>query len=158
MMQVLRSDVDVADLQRSLDQIMVVQRRTEFLERDREIRGLHLSGQRLAKRRADASRTVDVPLVTGNEERCKEGEALNVIPMGVTDQDVAVDRRRSACDQRLAEAVRSGAAIEHHERSARRSQLDARGISPVAHGTRAGLGDRAAGSPKANEHEARFPA
>ena len=112
MMQVLRGDVDVADLQRPLHEIMVVQRGAKFLEGDRKIRGLHLSGQRLAQRRADATRTIDMPLVTANEEWCKKGKALNVIPMRVADQDVAIQRRAPARDQRLAEAMGSGAAIE----------------------------------------------
>src|SRR6266849_7554407 len=92
-MQVLRGDVDVADLQRPLHEIMVVQRGAKFLETDRKIRGLHLSGQRLAQRRADAARTIDMPLVTTDEERCKKGKALNMIPMRMPDQDVAVERR-----------------------------------------------------------------
>ena len=112
MMQVLRGDVDVTDLQRPLHEIMVVQRGAKFLEGDRKIRGLHLSGQRLAQRRADATRTIDVPLVTANEKRCKKGKALNVIPMRVADQDVAVQRRDPARDQRLAEPMGSSAAIE----------------------------------------------
>src|SRR5437667_11744070 len=100
MMQVLGGDVDVTDLQRPLHEIMVVQRGAKFLEGDRKIRGLHLSGQRLAQRRADATRTIDVPLVTTNEERCKKGKALNVNAISVDDQEVYVQRLNAARDQR----------------------------------------------------------
>src|ERR1700674_3048303 len=37
MIEVLRSDADIPDLQRTLDQIMVVQRGVQILESDREI-------------------------------------------------------------------------------------------------------------------------
>jgi hypothetical protein len=92
MIEVLRRDADIADFQRSLDQIMVLQRGVQILEGDREIDRLHLPGQRLAEGGADAARTIDVPNVTGFEERFKKGKALDVIPMGVADQHVTVKR------------------------------------------------------------------
>ena len=84
--------MDVADLERSLDQIMVVQRGAQFVELHREIGGLHLAGQCLAQRGTHAARTIDVPLVSGDEYRREKREALNVIPMRVADQQVATRR------------------------------------------------------------------
>src|SRR6202049_2935991 len=92
MIEVLRGDADIADLQRPLDQIMVVQRGVQIVEGDWEIDRLHLPGQRLAEGGADAARTIDVPHVTGFEERFKKGKAPDGLPMGRADQHVTVKR------------------------------------------------------------------
>ncbi len=43
MVEVLRGDMDVADLQRALDEIVVVQRCAEVVESDRGVGVLHLA-------------------------------------------------------------------------------------------------------------------
>src|ERR1700739_3794228 len=76
-----------------------------------------------------------------------------MVAMRVADQKVPVKRPRLALDQRLAETVGTGTAIEHDERPARRSNLHARRVAAIARGARTGLGNGPAGSPEANEHE-----
>jgi hypothetical protein len=65
---------------------VVSDRRTQLLELEREIRVLHLSRECLTQRPAQTARRIDVPLVSGLEERRKERQTLNVVPMGVADR------------------------------------------------------------------------
>src|SRR5450631_15638 len=91
MIEVSRGDMDVANLQRALDEIVVVQRCAEGVKSDRGIGVLHLPRQRFAKGSADTARSVYVPLVTANKKRREKGEALNMVPMRVADQQVAAE-------------------------------------------------------------------
>jgi hypothetical protein len=50
---------------------------------------------------AEALRAVYVPFVTGHKKRSEEGDALDVIPMRMTDQDVAAQAFRAGSDQIL---------------------------------------------------------
>ena len=49
---------------------------------------------------------IDVPFVAGHEKRSEEWDALDVVPMGVADQDVAADlQRRQTSDFGLASVL-----------------------------------------------------
>ena len=73
-----------------------------------------------------------------------------MIPMGVTDEDMpALD---VACDQLLSERMSACSAIDHDQRAARRTHLDAGGIAAIAGGGRSRRGYRAASTPELNVH------
>src|SRR4029078_3968445 len=120
----------------------------ELLDRDREVRVLHLPGERLANRGPQATRAVDVPLECGIEKRSEEGQALDVVPVRVADEDVAALGAVTLGQQRLAEAVRARPAVEEDQRPARAAHLDARGVAAIANGAGARLRDRSARAPE----------
>jgi hypothetical protein len=109
----------------------------QLRECDREIRVLHLPREGPLELLAQASGRVDVPLIAGCEERCKERKALDVVPMSVGDHQVTA--YRPGCGERETEAVRAGAAVEDDERPGRRPYLDTRSVATVPHCGRPGL-------------------
>ena len=150
--EVARGHADVADREVALHEVVVAQRGLELLHADREVLVLHLPGQGVAQRLAQAARGVHVPLVTAQEERREERKALDVVPVGVRDQHVAVIGRGPLGHQRVAEAVGAGAAVQDEQRPRRRAHLDARGVAAIADGRRPRLGDRPADSPEPHPH------
>ena len=65
--------------------------RAQVAHLDREIRVLHLTGHRLFETALEADRRVDVQLGAGQERGDEEGKALDVIPVGVADEEVEPD-------------------------------------------------------------------
>ena len=124
--------VDGTQLEGALAQVMVANRGAHLAERHREIGVLHLPGERLLEPPATAARRVDVPLVARDEQRREEGEALDVVPMRVADQEVAPDGARPGGDEVLAQVVRARSAVEHDQGPVGSVCLDARGIAAVA--------------------------
>jgi hypothetical protein len=84
----------------------------------------------------------------GHEGRQEERQSLDVVGVGVADEQVR--SRRAAARQRDAELPRAGAAIEDEERAVVGAGLDTGGIPTVARGLRTGRGDRSADSPEAD--------
>ena len=125
--EILRRYLDVADIEDALDQVVLANRGAELVERDGKICVLHLACERLAQRLAEALGAIDVPIAAVAEKRSEERDALDMIPMGVTDEDMpALD---VACDQLLSERMSACSAIDHDQRAARRTHLDA-GVPP----------------------------
>ena len=89
--EVPRRDGDVVDLELAFDEIVVLDRRAEVEELDREVGVLHLARQRLVDRLVEAPGPVDVPHVAGHEEGREERQPLDVVPVRVPDEQVAVD-------------------------------------------------------------------
>src|SRR5262249_9165718 len=94
---------------------------------------------------------INVPFVARLEQRCEEWNALDVIPMGMTDQDVPAPAL-SARHQRLTKRARAGTAIDDDQRAARRSYFDARGVSAVTSRARTGRRYRTARAPEFYSH------
>ncbi len=92
MIQILRSDPDVTDLEDALDEVVIAHVGAEIFQCKGKIRVLHLPSQSLAHGPVGAVRAIDIPLAGGYAQRCEEGKALDVIPVGVCDQDVTVLR------------------------------------------------------------------
>src|SRR5437868_4644617 len=92
MVQVARGDVDVIDLEATLDEVMKKDASTELIECDWEVNVLHLSGKRVAKRLAETGRPIDIPVTPGNKQRRKKRKSLDVVPMRVTEQDATTQR------------------------------------------------------------------
>src|SRR6266498_1646555 len=125
MVEVTGRDPDIVDVESTLDKIMVVDRGSKLIERDGEICVLHLPGQCFAQGLAKAFRAVNIPFVTGRENRSEERQALDMIPMGMTDQDVAAHAFQAGRHEFLAEGVGSGSAIKDNECASCRAHLNA---------------------------------
>jgi hypothetical protein len=121
--QVMRGDANVVDLEAALEQVPITDRRAERLERDREVGRLHLARERLAQRPAEPFGPADVPFVRGVEQRREKRQPLDVVPVSVTDQEApALD---PLGDESLSQSVGARAAIDDDQRSARRAHFDA---------------------------------
>src|SRR5262249_61678469 len=121
--EVMGKNLDVVDGERALDQVVITNGGRELLKRHRKIGVLHLPRERIAQGLREALGAVDVPLGAWREQRRKEREALDMVPVRVADQDVA--RLDAGLLQPLAERMRAGAAINDNQRSPSRAQLDA---------------------------------
>jgi hypothetical protein len=86
---------------------------------------------------------------SGEERRQEERQALDVVGMGVADEEVRADR--AAAREGDPELPRSGPAIEDEERPVVGAGLDARCVAAVASGLGTGRRD---GPPDAPESDA----
>ena len=72
MVQIAGRDLDVVDVERTLDQVVIADPGPALVERDGEIGVLHLPGQVFAQRLAEPLGPVDVPFVARHEQRIEE--------------------------------------------------------------------------------------
>ena len=83
--------------------------------------------------------------VFGIERGAEERQAADVIPMGVREIEVGVDRTPGV--KTPAELAKAGAAVKDEEMLAA-ADLETRGVAAIAHGLGAGAGDAAANPPE----------
>jgi hypothetical protein len=91
MVQVLGGDTDTSEVKYPLCQIVKMHLSLQRLERDREILVGHLSGETRLQLLAAASGCVEFPDVAGDEQRREERKPLDVIPVGVPNEKMAMD-------------------------------------------------------------------
>src|SRR5206468_402871 len=84
--------------------------------------------------------------------RRKERKALNVIPMGVPDEEMPMQRAGVGRHQCAPEPVGAGAAIEDNEGAISGAHFHTRGVAAIAQRCWPGLRDGATGTPEANTH------
>src|SRR5438067_385634 len=156
MVQVLRADLDVAERKDAFGEIVIADGGAELLQLDRKVGGLHLSGERLPHRLGEAARRIHVPFVAGDEDRGKERQALDVIPVSMANQQMPPQRLFAALHQLGAKRNRAGAAIEHYDSAGGRPHLDTGGIAAVPESIWTWFGDRPASTPKSYEHDDAF--
>ncbi len=150
--QELRLDEHAPDAEKPLVQLREVDARAQVAHLDREVRVLHLPGHGLLEAALKADRRVDVQLGARQERGDEEGKALDMVPVGVADEQVQANRLRHRLRQVQAELAGAGAAVEDDHRSVGGADLDAGGVTPEARGVRSGRRDRSTRSPKANLH------
>ena len=150
--QELRLDQHAADAEEPLVELREVDARAQVAHLDREVRVLHLAGHRLLEPALETDRRVDVQLGARQERGDEERKALDVIPVGVADEEVEPKGLGHRLDQMQAELAGAGAAIEDDHGAVGGPYLDARGVSPEARGVRPRRGDRSTRSPEANLH------
>ena len=149
--EIARGHLDVVDPQPSLDQLMIADRRAELLDAHWKIGVLHLAGERVAQCLAEAARRVDVPFMPGLEQRPEERDALDVVPVGVADQDMAA-QLSAAGHQLVSENRGARPHVEHDQRARGRPQLDTGRIPAIAQGPWTRCGDRSARPEEAHLH------
>src|SRR5439155_19461584 len=133
----LGGEMQAADLERSLSRIVIANGRAELVELDREIGEGHLTGQRPRQSLAEPAGRVDVPLALRDEERPKERKPLDVVPVRVSTQDAAAQRVLARSQERRAQSVRAGPAVQDDQRPIFAADFDAGGVAAVAQGSRA---------------------
>src|SRR4030095_13451033 len=152
MIQILRGHADAPDLEHALCQIVEPDFGVEGRQRDREILVGHLASKARLDLSAVATWGIDLPDVIRDEERRKERKALNVIPMGVTDEEMTMHRAGGCRHQSAPEPVGAGAAIEDDEGAISGAHFHTRGVAAIAQRCRPGLRDGSTGAPEANAH------
>jgi hypothetical protein len=85
--QVLRTDRGVTDLEDTFHEVVVAHLGRHLIEADREVLVLHLPRQHAVERADDAAWAVHVPVAPRNEQRGEEREPVDVVPVGVPDED-----------------------------------------------------------------------
>src|SRR4029450_1609499 len=152
MMEILRNDPRTADVVRSFSELPEVDGGRKLADLDGEVRELHLTGKNFGQRMSAPFWTADGDLVPGNEERGEEGEALDVIPMRVAEQDHRRDGLRGVCHELRAQRASTRPAVEYETGPFARRHFHARGIAAEADGPRTGGGDRPPGPPESHSH------
>src|SRR5262249_6678919 len=102
MVQVMSGDFDVVDIEGAFDKIVIMNCSSELIRCYGKISVLHLTCERFAQGLVETLGTVDVPLIARHKERCEERDALDVIPMRVTDEDMTAQALGAARHQLLA--------------------------------------------------------
>ena len=122
---------------RSFLELLEGDRCRELADLDREIGELHLAGKDLAQRTRTPFRTAHGNPVAGDEQRDEEGKALDMIPVGMTEQDGCRDGSARARHHRRAERPGAGAAIEDEACAGARRHFHARGVAAESDRVRA---------------------
>src|SRR5207237_4072870 len=136
----------------SILQLADGQLRGKIIDVDGKKRIVHPEPEELAHRAgllgaADAQRRLRIV------RRTEEGNALDVIPMEVREQEVDGERPRAAAvHERRAELAESRAGVEDEKRSGAVANLDTGGVAAVSHGERARRRDGATRAPETDLH------
>ena len=125
-----------------------------LLERDREVGGARLAGHDRLQGPVGALAGIDVQLVALAIQGGEERQPLDVIPVGVADQQVggAGARFEFGLHQLLAQAAQAGAGVDDQAGTFAGDHLHAAGVAAVAFGAWPGHGQRAAHAPEAHSH------
>src|ERR1700682_2922244 len=157
MIEKLRRDPRAADCVDALGQVVVGDRGRQLVQRDGEVGVLHLATQDLMQRTAAAFRTIDRGGVPFDKGRGEERKALNVIPVGMSEENVRVYGFLALGHQLGGKPVRAGAAVKNQKFAVGSVQLDAGGIAAEVVRARPGSGDRPPRSPETYSHESAPP-
>jgi hypothetical protein len=102
MIQIVGGDFNLVDIEDALNEVVIANLGSALIERDGEIRILHLPSQGFPQGLAEALRAVYIPFVSGHKKRSEEWDALDVIPMRMADQDVTAQVLSAGRHQSLA--------------------------------------------------------
>ena len=149
--QILRGHANRTDLEDALRQVGVAEFGHQGIQVDGRVLVGHLPGEGGLQPPITPARGVHRPSRALDEERIEEREPLDVIPVGVADQQVP-DDGFAALRQRFAEPVRARPAVQYDERSIRSAQFDTRGIAPVANRRGSGRCNRSSRAPELDLH------
>ena len=128
----LRPDAERADRELALAELDDLDLRRQLLHRDREVRVVHLAAERGGEGAIDPGRPVHRQMRPGQERREEERQSLDVVGVGVADEEMRPHRASAREDD--AELPRAGPAIEDEERPIVGPRFDARRITAVARG------------------------
>ena len=148
--QVLRGDLHVPVGEGVLSQLAELDRGLQLGDPDREVGVLHLPGQDVGEAPLAPSRRVDPEAVPLEEERFEEGESLDVVPVGVAEEEAGFEALRKLGGELLAQQARTGPAVEDEMGSGGGPELDAGGVAAVPEGRGAGGRNRPARSPESD--------
>ena len=115
----MSGDFDVVDIEGAFDKIVVMDCSSELIRCYGKISVLHLTSERFAQGLVETLGTIDVPLIARHKKWSEERDALDVIPMRVTDEDVTAQALGTGRHQFLTERVSSSSAVNDYKRSTR---------------------------------------
>ena len=118
-----------------------------------EVRIVRLRREHRLQVQVVALARVDGHLVAALVERREERQPLDVIPVGVADEQVDARVAGLAFGQLLAQLADPGAGVDDDTRSRRRADLDARGVAAITFGLGPRHGKRPANAPEADPHD-----
>src|SRR5436309_7306354 len=150
--QVLRLYAHLSDAEEALVELRVVDTAPQLAELDGEVRVLHLPGHRLLEAPLEAARRVDVQLGPGQERGDEEREALDVVPMGVADEEVESHRLGHRPNEVEPEPADAGAAVEDDDGPVGGAYLGARRVAAVDGGRGSRRGDGSSRAPESDLH------
>ena len=157
MVRVAQGRLGPAQRKGSLAEVGEANCRSERFEVNRKIAVGHLPGEGSVQLIAHPAGAVDVPLVSGNKKRNEKREPLDVVPVGMGDEDIALHVFLSRGHQLLIETVDAGATVEDIQRSVVHDDLNAGRIPAVAEGSRPRFRQGPANAPKPNSHTSSLP-
>ena len=104
--QVAGGDAHPAGVEAALSEVVEADSSGELTQVEGEVLVAHLPAQDAPQALPGAAGGVDVPLAPRYAERGEEGEALDMVPVGVGEQQVAPGWRAAGAHQCLPKAVR----------------------------------------------------
>src|SRR5262245_28814818 len=99
--QVMSGEFYFVNFERAFDKIVIMNCRSELIRCYGKISVLHLTCERFAQGLVETLGTVDVPVIASHKKRGEERDALDVIPMRVTDEDMTAQALGAARHQLL---------------------------------------------------------
>src|SRR5690242_6069304 len=121
----MSGDFDAVDIEGAFDKIVVMDCSSELIRCYRKISVLHMTSERFAQGLVETLGTIDVPWIARHKKWSEEWDALDVIPMRVTDEDMTAQAFGAGRHQILAETMSSSSTINDYKCSTRRALLDA---------------------------------
>ena len=119
----MSGDFDVVDIEGAFDKIVIMNCGSELVRCYGKISVLHLTSERVAQGLVETLGTVDVPLIARHKKRGEEWDALNVIPMSVTDENMTAQAFGAGRYQILAESMSSSPTINDNKCPTRRCTM-----------------------------------
>ena len=113
MIHLLRAHPHAVDFVGTFAQIFIADASRQLVQLHGKIVVLHLTRQHIAQRQMRAFRTVDLEAIIGLKERRKKWKALNMVPMGVRQENGGRNGSGSRLQQVIAQRSSAGAAIQH---------------------------------------------
>src|SRR5271170_4220564 len=125
MVQILCLYADAMDIVLSFGQRSEADLRRQLVDLDRKICVLHLSGEHICQRRAYTVRRTDREFVPRHEKRPEKWEPLDMVPMGMTQQNRRPQRAGDTVREVESKGPRAGPAIEDQPLAVIGDQFDA---------------------------------
>ena len=151
MVQVLRGDFDTVDLKGAFLEFHEADVGGHVVELNGEVRVFHLAGDDVLELFVEVHGAVDREFVAGDERGHEEGEAVDVVPVGMAEEDVGA-HGAAAAHEVEPEFAHARAKVDNEQRAVFGLDFDAGGVAAVANGIRSGRWDGAANPPEFDFH------
>src|SRR3989442_6599417 len=125
--------------------------RSEIVQPHGEVGVLHLPGNGVLHAAMEARLGVDVQRGVGVEGRAEERKALDVLPLGMPDEEVDAEGLGRGLQEVMAQLPGARPAVQDDDRAVIGPDFHARGVTAILGGPLARHGNGPAGSPKAYE-------
>src|SRR5215831_13523384 len=137
--QVTGGDLNGTKIKSAFAKIMIANRSVELAKCHWEIRVLHLPGEGILQALPQTLCRVDVPFVSRDEEWREKRKPLDVVPVGMSKQEMTANWMLARRHEASAQIMCTGATVQDNQRPICGPHLHAGGVSPVANRARPGL-------------------